>query len=245
MSFEGKNILAVVPARGGSKSIPYKNLSKVGGISLVGIAGNLLSSINWLDAKVLSTDDKKIATEGIQHGLEVPMMRPEYLSSDTATSLDMWQYMWLECEKFYEKKFDISILIEPTSPLRVVDDIERSVKALIFDGASAAVTVSRTPAHFTPQKTLTVNEQDNIEYFIGLDGKKFHNRQSIPSYYHRNGACYAVTRKHLIEEGKIIEGAKAIIIDRPLVNIDDPIELEFANFFFDYLSKKETRKDLS
>lgn len=229
MTINGKNILAVVPARGGSKSIPYKNLCKVGGVSLVGRAGDLLSQIEWLDAKVLSTDDEQIAIEGRFHGLDVPVMRPDYLASDTATSLDMWQHIWIESEKYYGKTFDISILIEPTSPLRLIEDIQRAVDA-VLEGFPAAVTVSKTPAHFTPHKTLQINSGGEIEYYLGASGKQFHNRQSIPSYYHRNGACYAATRKHLLDEGKIIENAKAIVIDRHLVNIDDQIEIDFANW---------------
>lgn len=242
MALNGKKILAVVPARGGSKSIPYKNLCKVGGISLVARAANIATSIDWIDASVLSTDDEKIAQEGESSGLTIPTMRPEHLANDTATSLDMWKHIWIESEKYYKCTFDVSVLLEPTSPLRIIEDVEKTVKAVVEEGFPAAVTVSRTPAHFTPHKTLLINNNQEIEYYLGLDGKNFHNRQSIPAYYHRNGACYVVTRQHLLDEGKIIENAKAIFIDRHLVNIDDQIELAFANFYLDVLMRGKDEK---
>lgn len=233
MAIEGKTVLAIVPARGGSKSIPRKNLAKVCGVSLVGHAGRLLNQLDWVDAKVLSTDDEEIAEEGEKAGLDVPFFRPDDLASDTATSLDMWQQVWKASEDVYGIRFDISLLIEPTSPLRLPEDIERTALGVVQDGFSAAVTVSPTPAHFTPEKTLRLDDEGTIAYYIGQDGRHFHNRQAIPSYYHRNGICYALTRQRLMDEKTILEGAKPIVIDRPLVNIDEMIELELAGWLME------------
>lgn len=239
MTLEGKKILCVVPARGGSKSIPKKNLAKVCGVSLVGHAGRTLQKLPWVDAKVLSTDDDAIAAEGRRHGLDTPFMRPAELASDTATSLQMWQHAWLASEKHYGTRFDISLLIEPTSPLRLPEDLERTAQRVAKDGYPAAVTVSRTPAHFTPQKALIVDEQGNIDYYIGKEGRQFHNRQAIPAYFHRNGICYAVSRPFLLQENLILDGARPVIIDRPVVNIDEEIELELAEWFMARRKNKE------
>lgn len=231
MAIEGKSVLAVVPARGGSKSIPRKNLAEVCGVSLVGHAGLTLGKLDWVDAAVLSTDDEEIAEEGKKYGLDVPFLRPEELASDTATSLDMWRHVWKQCEEFYGMTFDISLLLEPTSPLRRPEDIEQTALEVVRNGCPAAVTVSPTPAHFTPEKTLLLDEDNNITYYIGQEGHKFHNRQAIPSYYHRNGICYALTRHRLLDEGIILQGAHPIVIDRPIVNIDELVELEMASWF--------------
>jgi CMP-N,N'-diacetyllegionaminic acid synthase len=232
MAIEGLNVLAVVPARGGSKSIPDKNLQKVGGISLVGRAAEIAFSLPWIDAALISTDDSKIAEEARQHGLDVPFMRPAELSTDTANSKDMWRHAWLAAEQHYGKRFDLSILLEPTSPLRHTEDVERTVKALFQNNAPAAVTLSPTPAHFTPHKTLTLDEKNTVGFYL-QNGASFARRQDIPGYYHRNGVCYAVRRHHLLENNSIIEGgAIAVVIERPLVNIDDPLELQFANWLF-------------
>ncbi len=229
MAFHGKTVLAVVPARGGSKSIPRKNLVVLAGRSLVAHAAAVCSVLPWIDHAVVSTDDAEIAEEGRRAGLEVPFMRPYELSGDLSTSVDMWRHAWLASEEAFGMHFDISVLLEPTSPMRRPADVERTVRTLLECGQAAA-TVSRTPAHFTPHKTLIVNEEGKIGFYLPTGGR--HSlRQSIPPYFHRNGLCYAVTRETLVEKGIIIdENCQAVVIDRDVVNIDEPFDLEFAEF---------------
>jgi CMP-N,N'-diacetyllegionaminic acid synthase len=229
----GLAVLAVVPARGGSKSIPRKNLKTVGGISLVGRAAQVAAALPMLDAALISTDDAEIAAEAKKHGLDAPFMRPPELSGDTATSVDMWRHAWLAAEAHYGKRFDLSVLLEPTSPLRRPEDVERTLRALIDNGAPAAATVSLTPAHYTPHKTLKINGKGEIEFYLE-GGAKHSLRQGIPAYYHRNGLCYAVTRDHLVNQGCIIDrGAVAVVVDRHVVNIDDLLELELAEWLLE------------
>jgi CMP-N,N'-diacetyllegionaminic acid synthase len=229
MDFNSVSVLAVVPARGGSKSIPRKNLCTINGESLVARAANIIKSLPWIKHGVLSTDDKEIAEEGMKHGLDVPFMRPEYLSGDTASSIDMWKHAWIESEKYYQTRFDISVLLEPTSPLRIQEDIERAVSKLINDRFTSAATVSPTPAHYTPQKTLVV--KNDVISFYHTQGSLHSLRQSIPRYFHRNGLCYAVTRDHLLERSRIIDDTTAaVVVERVVVNIDEPFELKLAEW---------------
>jgi CMP-N-acetylneuraminic acid synthetase len=234
MSWRGPDgdlaVLAVVPARGGSKGLPDKNLRCVGGISLVGRAARLASSVDWIDRAILSTDDQRIATEGRLHGLDVPFMRPAELASDTASSVDTWRHALLAAEAHYAMRFEVSLLLEPTSPLRRPDDLTAAVATLVDGGHRSAATVSRSPAHFTPHKSLTVGENGRIVHFLA-DGARYVTRQRIPACYHRNGLCYAVTRHALLENGEIIgDDCVAVIVDRPVVNIDDAFELEMAEW---------------
>jgi len=230
MSYKGSNILAVIPARGGSKGIPRKNLCTVGGISLVGRAAQAALSLEWIDHTILSTDDEEIAAEGQRYGAEVPFMRPAELASDRARSTDMWQHAWLTSEDHFNQTFDISILLEPTSPLRRPEDILTTVDILIESGSDAAATFSRAPAHFTPHKCLTLDDSGIIGFYHE-QGRQFSIRQKIPNYYYRNGICYAVKRHTLLEKEMIIEeNCKAVVIERPVVNIDDLHELEYAEF---------------
>ena len=227
MSYKGKKILAVIPARGGSKSIPHKNLRKINGVSLVGLAVSIAKMTGWIDSIIVSTDSKEIADEAEIYGAEVPFIRPYELASDLAKSIDMWIHAWLETEKIFNEKYDISILLEPTSPLRRVEDIQRTVDKVIDEGFPASATFSKNPAHFTPHKTLIVN--NGVIEFYHAEGDKYSIRQNIPDYYHRNGICYAVTKKQLIEKRKIIEeNCAAVIIDRVVVNIDEEYELKLA-----------------
>lgn len=228
MDFHNVNMLAVIPARGGSKGIPRKNLRKVAGLSLIARAAQTAKALDWINTAIISTDDQEMAKEAHEYGLEVPFMRPQYLATDTALSIDVWKHAWLACEEYYDQQFDVSIKLEPTSPMRRPEDIERSVRMIIDRGYPAAATVSRTPAHFTPHKTLTVSDEGVIGFYL-REGREFSNRQAIPQYYHRNGICYAATRKHVVEKGMIIDqNAAAVVIERTVVNVDELHELELA-----------------
>ena len=230
MSRQGLSVLAVVPARGGSKSIPRKNLKTVGGISLVGRAARVARGLDWIDAAVLSTDDEEIRAEGVRHGLDAPFLRPDEFAGDRAGSIPMWRHAWLESEAHYGRTFDVSVLLEPTSPLRRPDDVERTVTALLESGRRAAATVSPTPAHFTPHKTLTVDGDGVIGFYLP-EGSRHALRQTIPEYWHRNGLCYAVRRSTLVDGGTIIEDdCAAVPVTRPVVNIDEEWELELAEW---------------
>jgi CMP-N,N'-diacetyllegionaminic acid synthase len=230
LTWDGLSVLAIVPARAGSKGIARKNLCRVGPRSLIGWAAHTASQLSWIDRAVISTDDRGMADEGRRHGLEAPFLRPAELASDTASSADMWRHAWLESENTFERRFDLSILLQPTTPLRKAADVERTVKGMVEGGRRAAATVSRTPGHFAPQKCLTLDEKGVLAFYHG-GGAEYAARQAIPAYYYRNGVCYAVMRDTLIEHGHIVEDdCLAVIVDEYVVNIDDPIELELAEF---------------
>jgi CMP-N-acetylneuraminic acid synthetase len=168
--------------------------------------------------------------EGRRAGLDTPFIRPAWLSSDTATSLDMWRHAWIEAERAYGDRFDLSVLLEPTSPLRRPDDVQRTVALLVERGAGCAVTVSPTPSHFAPEKCLVVSDDGVLGFYLA-DGPRPTLRQGLPRYYHRNGLCYAVTRAHLLDRGRLLGvDTVALVVDRPVVNVDDPFELELASW---------------
>jgi len=230
MSFENKTVLAVIPARGGSKGIPRKNLAKIAGRSLIARAADVVAAMGWLDYSLLSTDDEEIAAEGRRHGLQVPFMRPAELAGDRATAVDMWQHAWHASESHYGTRIDLSVLLEPTSPLRRADDVVKTLRILVDSGNSSAVTVSRTPAHFTPERTLCIDERGHLRPYLD-EGLRYTSRQMIGAYYHRNGLAYAVTREALLDQGKIIQDdTLAVPVERPVVNIDEPLDLAWAEF---------------
>lgn len=234
----GKTVLAVIPARGGSKGIPKKNLQEIGGISLVGRSILFARSLPWVDQIVLSTDSPEIAAEGKKYGLDVPFLRPAELATDTATGADAWKNAWLTSEKHWGKSFDISILLQPTSPFRQIKDVERTIDTMIQGGHAAATSISRVPGHYTPQKIFTL-DPSKVLHFYASDGVRHSNRQSIPAYYTRNGLYYSVRRDTLIGKGQIVEeNCAGILIDGHVVNIDEPIDLEWAEFIFQRHQKK-------
>jgi CMP-N-acetylneuraminic acid synthetase len=145
----------------------------------------------------------------------------------------MWRHAWLACEAHLDRTFEVSILLEPTSPLRRAEDVTRVMAAMIEGGHAAAVSISRTPGHFTPHKTLTVDSDGRVDFYLP-DGARFTLRQNIPAYFHRNGVCYAVRRSTLVDQGTIIEhDCAAVLIERHIVNIDDMLDLRVANLLAD------------
>jgi len=236
MAYKANTVLAVIPARGGSKRIPHKNLHKIRGVSLVGHAAMTAKSLPWIDKIILSTDDERIAGEGQIYGIDVPFMRPAELATDTSASIAMWKHAWLSAEKKYNMHFDISVLLEPTSPLRIPEDIELTVETLITNDCSAAATVSKIPADYTPPKTLLISEEGCLGFYL-KDGFEYRS-QNTSDYYSLNGICYAVKRNTLLENGCVVEeNCLPIIIGRDIVNIDEFIDLEFADYLFSKSNK--------
>lgn len=229
MTWRGKSVLAVVPARGGSKGIPRKNLQPVAGRSLVAHAARLTTQLSWLSAAVLSTDDPEIAAEGRKHGLAAPFLRPAEFAGDTALGVDAWRHAWLASEAHFGQRFDCSVLLQPTSPLRQPADVERTIEAMLAGGHRAAATVSLVPGHYAPQKLLLM--RDGILSFLHPEGAQHSNRQTIPPCYTRNGLCYAAMREAVVDLRQIVEtDCAGVLIEGYVANIDEPIDLEIAEF---------------
>ncbi len=235
MSYKNNKIFGLIPARGGSKGIPRKNLAKIAGMSLIALAAKASSQTKYLDHTIISTDDREMADEAERYGVDAPFLRPSELAADDSLAIAVWKHAWLLAEKQYGNIFEASVLIEPTSPMRASEDIDKVIELLFESGGDSAVTVSRTPAHFSPHKALFISEDDHLKTFH-LEGEKYSIRQKIPAFYHRNGIAYAVKRKSIIEKSSIFgENCFALVIDRHVVNIDDVYDLEFAR----YLQEKQ------
>jgi len=238
MSYKENKILAVVPARGGSKEIPRKNLCRIGTQSLVAHTGSIAATVSWIDLAVISTDDADIENEGLLSGLTSIGLRPKNLSDDTALSIDVWKHAWSEAERLLETGFDISLLLEPTSPCREVKDIWRVISALVDYKKSSAVTVSPTPSDYAPEKALTVSTDGELQHYLGPSGS-LTRRQDVPRYYHRNGICYGIKKNKLFEDGEIFgTNCEAVIVNRPVINIDSRQDLIDAQSWYEKVQKK-------
>jgi CMP-N,N'-diacetyllegionaminic acid synthase len=224
------HILAVVPARGGSKGIPDKNMQALGGHSLIARAGLVLQECPSVDRAIISTDSPRYANEGRSNGLEVLFLRPPELSTDTAGAVDTVIHAVNTAERHYQESFGIVLIIEPTSPLRRPEDIEGALKLLVDSGADSVVTVSRLDTKFHPQKVLKI-ERGCLGFYDPV-GSAVRTRQTLAPLYYRNGACYALTRSCLLKKRVIFSANTApYVIERLMVNIDEPLELEIARYF--------------
>ena len=230
----GKTILAVVPARSGSKGVIDKNMKHLDGVSLIGRVGLCLNHLEWIDVKVISTDSDSYVKEGQRYDLDAPFMRPESLSGDSATAVDTIIHALLESEKSYNLRFDIVLIIEPTSPFRRPQDVENTLKEMIVNDGDSSVCVSPLNTKHHPLKALQIIS-GKLSHYNQL-GENITARQQLDQLFIRNGICYAVSRNYLLEHKSLFSNnTYSYIVDRNIVNIDDPIDIEWAKF----LLKKE------
>ena len=234
--FESMKVLAVVPARSGSKGIRDKNMAPVGGLSLIARAGVVLGQIPWIDRRIISTDSERYAEEGRRYGLEAPFIRPRELSTDSAGALDTFAHAIESCEQLDGQRYDLLIVTEPTSPLREPADIEATVKALLTTGADAAVTVSRLDTKTHPHKVFII--VDGLLQYFSDKGAGVTARQSLAPLYSRNGLCYCYRRETLLTKRALItDNTVSVITERPVANVDEPLDLLWAEFLLEQANR--------
>tara|TARA_R110002096_G_scaffold42144_1_gene113706 strand:- start:1553 stop:2278 length:726 start_codon:yes stop_codon:yes gene_type:complete len=226
--FKDRSILAVVPARGGSKGIPLKNLRELCGVSLVGITGRVIQQLSWIDRAVVSTDDDRIAEAAEAEGIDAPFRRPESLSGDRIGDWDVLKQALEEMEAQDDRRYDIVLMLQPTSPLRTPQQVEACVRKLMDGNFDAVWTVSETDSKGHPLKQLVVSANGEMDYYDPR-GAEIIARQQLQPVYHRNGVAYAITRDCLLNHGSIKGNRSgALVVDEPLANIDTEADLEWA-----------------
>lgn len=227
---EGKSILAVVPARGGSKGIKLKNLREIGGKSLIRMVAEVISQVGEIDKAVVSTDHEGIAIEAERFGLEAPFRRPNRLSGDRIGDVDVLTHALLESERIYERRFDIVLMLQPTSPMRRPEHVRSCLDKFCSDNVDATWTVSETDSKAHPLKQLVLGEGGLLDLY-DAKGHSIIARQQLNKLYHRNGVAYAISRTCLVSKESISgHRSNAVVINDPLANIDEEIDLEWAEF---------------
>lgn len=220
--------LALIPARGGSKGIPGKNLAHVGGMSLLARAIRCALDAGIFDAVVVSTDDAAIAEEASRAGASVPFMRPAPLATDAAPVIETVTDALERLEAGGAARFDLVALLEPTSPLRTPAIVRDVVALAERDPYDAALSVSAVPARFHPRKQFRAEAGGRLVH-VTEDGPGLIARQQLTPTFVRNGMCYA-TRRAALDRGTGVLGTVTayVLVDGPIVNIDDPEDLELA-----------------
>ncbi|NOT09707.1 MAG: acylneuraminate cytidylyltransferase family protein [Gemmatimonadales bacterium] len=217
--FRGLRVLAIVPARGGSKGVPRKNIYPIHGKPLIAYTGELLQQLGFIDLAIVSTDDAEIAEAARAAGLEAPFLRPSELSGDTIGDTDVLRHGLAEAERISGSRFDVVLMLQPTCPLRKPAHVTATLGKLVDEGWDSVWTVSTTDLKYHPLKQLVVGPDGRMEYFDPA-GSGITARQQLQPLYHRNGACYAFTRDCLMARGIKGERSAALVIDDPLISID-------------------------
>lgn len=228
---EGLKVLAVIPARGGSKGVPLKNLREVGGSSIVELAARVSNSVSLIDKTIVSSDHEGIINAAISGGAEAPFIRPLNLSGDRVSDLEVLTHALLEVEKNDTMEYDLVVMLQPTSPLRTSQQVIDVIELLVKNNFDAVWTISETDIKFHPLKQLQIQGK-NLTYF-DEKGSDIIARQQLSKVYHRNGIAYAISRDCLVNQ-KSIKGNNTgfLICEGAAISIDTEDDLTKVNSLF-------------
>lgn len=189
------NLLAVIPARGGSRSVPRKNIAPVAGKPLIAWTIRAAQRSQSISRLIVSTDDEQIAHTARQYGAEVPFLRPTELARADTPGVDpiVHAVEWLHQHEHYQPEY--VMVLQPTSPLRTAEDIDAAVQLATERNADSVVSVTTTRHH--PYWMKRVAEDGSLHNFVAQD-RAYTRRQDLPSAYALNGALYLARREVLL-----------------------------------------------
>lgn len=219
----GKNILGLIPARGGSKGVPKKNIKDLMGKPLIEYTLEAARKSKYIDHLIVSTDSEEIAEVCRSINLDVPFIRPDYLASDSAKAIGVIQHAITTMEEKDGVTYDLVVYLEPPNPLRLVDDIDTCVDLFEKHQPDCVVTVQEAN-QFHPILMKKI-EDDRLQPIWKDEPEGVPRQLYSPTAYMRNGAVY-VFRKELIMEG-ILYGKEILPYVMPVersVCIDDMMD---------------------
>lgn len=222
------NVLGVIPARGGSKGVPRKNLIKLGGKTLIEIAIDSASKSKLLTRTIVSTEDDEIYKIAREAGADLPFKRPMDLARDDSSSFSVVKHAveWLHLHEGWET--DIVVILQPTTPFRKEEHIDGVIELLINTKADAAITV-RVP-DYPPHWMLLLDSEKKI-YNLIEGGNQYLRRQDTPTVYQPAGAVYALTKKLLYSIGTVLPAGDTrgyVISENDAVNIDTMLQYKLS-----------------
>lgn len=230
-----KKILAIIPARGGSKGIPNKNIKELLGKPLIGYTIEAAKQSKYIDEVVVSTDSETIKTVAKKFGAKIPFLRPQSLSDDYAKSIDVV----IHCVKYLEdlnEYYDYIILLQPTSPFRTNIDIDIAIETIISININSLVSVCEVEQNPVLMRIIENNKLRKIINYERLDLR----RQDLPSYYIFNGAIYINSRDMLFEKKCFVdENTMPFIMSKEKsLDIDTYVDFDIAEILM-----KENKND--
>lgn len=219
---DGRTVLGLIPARGGSKGVPRKNVRCVGGRRLVERAVDTALCVNRLDDVVVSTDDAEIEALAVKAGAHI-IRRPPKLANDTALAIDVIRHALTAIED----KFEVLVLLQPTSPLREPQDVDDCLDAL-DDGCHSAATFTRV--HPDPRQLWLIEDGNPRPIIEGLQGNWFRRQDAIECFC-LNGAVYAFPAAAVWKGNDLLPRRCAAVVMPPWrsIDVDDPFDLAVAS----------------
>lgn len=227
---KNKRILALIPARGGSKGLLGKNIMPLCGKPLIAYTIESARNSKYITKVVVSTDSKDIRQIAIKFGAEVPFIRPSELATDTSSSIDSLIHAVNYFKRESREDFDMVAMLQPTSPLRQTIDIDNAVRTIISKDAQAIISVCQSEHH--PWWSNTLPENLSMKNFLKKDIEQT-NRQALPVYYRLNGAIFLVKTDYLLTN-KSFYGDKTYAYVMPMersIDIDSKHDFKIAEFY--------------
>ena len=212
------NILGIIPARGGSKTVPGKNIKLLAGKPLLQYTVDTAKASKYLSKLILSSDDDAIMNVANQLNLEVPFKRPSNLAQDNSPTLPVIQHAL----NFYKDQgiyFDAVCLLQVTSPFKTTEFIDNAIERFIKSKADALVSVKKVPDEYNPHWTFKVNNNDYLDLSTGEE-KIITRRQDLPMTYHRDGIIYLTKTNVLLEQNSLYGDTLAYIESPPNFNVN-------------------------
>jgi CMP-N-acetylneuraminic acid synthetase len=233
------NILGLIPARGGSKAIPRKNIISLAGKPLIAYTCLAALESQRLNRVLTNTDDEAIAQISRQYGVNVPFLRPDPLASDEAPILPVIQHTlkWLLDAESYLP--DLVVLLQPTSPLRTSTHIDDALGLMEASEADTLVSVQEVPHHFSPGSLMQLDEQGFLQSY--QRGEMILRRQEKPRFYARNGPAILAVRRDVLESGRLY-GDKVLpyLMGRfESIDVDDIFDLTLVEALLYYRDFKK------
>jgi N-acylneuraminate cytidylyltransferase/CMP-N,N'-diacetyllegionaminic acid synthase len=218
--------LAIILARAGSKGLPGKNVLPLGGKPLIAHTIEAARSAHSIQRIVVSTESEQIAQIAQQYGAEVPFLRPADLARDETPVLRVLQHVLKELTAVKSHQPEIIVLLQPTSPLRRAEDIDRAVTLLEQTQADSVVSLCAAEHHPAWMKRI---EGDHVRPFLE-NGPEYTRRQDLPPVYRVNGAIYVTRARVLLHENAILgRDTRALVMDsESSVDIDTLLDLKLA-----------------
>lgn len=232
--YKNKKILGLIPARGGSKSIPKKNIKFLGGKPLIAHTIEKAKASKYIDKLILSTDNEEIAEVGRKYGAETPFVRPKALAEDSTQDLPVFQHAikWLEENENW--KPDLIVHFRPTHPFRKIKHIDLGIEMLYQNQEADSVwTVGIPPV--TPYKMFFVGEGGFLKPALSIHGEKeaFNwPRQKLPKIYNHYGQVDVTRYETIMGKNSMCgENILPIFLEGEVFDIDSPLDWEFAEFW--------------
>jgi CMP-N-acetylneuraminic acid synthetase len=220
--------MAIIPARGGSKRLPKKNIMPLCEKPLIGWTIEASIKSNCFDEVIVSSDDDNIIEIAKKYGASVPFIRPKELASDTATSYDVVKHAVEFYKNELNKEFDFIVILQPTSPLRTAAHIQEAIKQRTDMNADAIVSVCEV--EHSPLWMNTLPDDKSMNKFID-DKIKNLRSQDLPKYYRLNGAIYIAKTDRFLQDRSVLfsNNIFAYIMNmEQSVDIDNKIDFALA-----------------